>query len=326
MKVLVTGATGFLGGALCKALVKKNYEVYALKRSNSDTEMLDDLSIQYVAGDVTNRESVFKAIEGMDLVFHLAGLIAYEPSKRALMDKVNVEGTKNVVDACVEFKVKQLMYVSSVVAIGASFDGEPLNEESEWNINHLNLGYFDTKKEAEELVVSAVTNHGLKAYLVNPSTIYGPGDAKKGSRSTQKKVAQGKFPIYPPGGVNVVSVDDVVEGMFLALEKGQPGRRYILAGENITLKKLFEIIASEAGVPAPKYPLPKALMGSLGKIGDMANRFGFSFPLNSENAWTAQLYHWFDNSRAKQELGFQPKSAQYAIHQSIEWMKEKGLL
>lgn len=326
MRALVTGATGFLGGWLVPALLKKGYEVRILCRNSSDLSELPVDEVEKFIGDVTDQNSLLEAAKDCDEIYHLAGVIAYEPEKLELMQKVNVEGTKNILKVCKELKISKLLYLSSVVAIGASFDGNPLNEESDFNINHLNLGYFDTKREAEDLVREAVKFDGLKAYIVNPSTIYGRGDAKKGSRKTQVKVAKGEFPFYPSGGVNVVAVEDVIDGIFLAMEKGEPGRRYVLSGENITIKQLFEKISAEAGVKAPKIPLNRAVMKIIGSIGDIVKPLGISWPVNSENAWTTTLFHWFDNKRAKEELGFKPKPAQHAIHESVAYMKENKLI
>ncbi|MFK8136894.1 MAG: NAD-dependent epimerase/dehydratase family protein [Bdellovibrionales bacterium] len=326
MKALVTGATGFLGGWLCKELIHRGYEVRILRRQNSDLSDIEDLKLEHYIGDVTDRGSVFEAVMGMDIVFHLAGVIAYEPEKRNLMEKVNVGGTQNVVDACLKNKTAKLLHLSSVVAIGASFSAGVMTEESDFNLNHLNLGYFYTKRQAEEIVMAAVVNDSLPAYIVNPSTIYGAGDAKKGSRKTQLKVAKAKFPLYPVGGVNVVAVEDVIQGIFLALEKGKPGRRYILSGENLMIRDLFIMIAEEAGVEAPKIPLHPPVIKMIGRIGDLVDRFGLKAPIKYENALVASMYHWFDNKRARVELGFQPKKARKAIANSVKWIKENGLL
>lgn len=326
MEVLVTGATGFLGSWLVPRLIKEGHKVRILRRKTSDTSDLEGLELDHRIGDVTDYKSLLEAASGVGAIFHLAGVIAYEPEKRKAMEKVNVGGTQNVVNVCKELNISKLLYLSSVVAIGASFDGNPLNEETEFNINHLNLGYFDTKREAEEIVKLAVRNEGLNAMIVNPSTIYGRGDAKKGSRKTQLKVAQGKFPFYTPGGVNVVAVEDVVDGILLAFEKGKPGRRYILSGENISIQKLFTLIAQEAGVKPPKILLSKIALSTIGKLGDYFKPLGVKWPINSENAWTAVLYHWFDNKRAKEELGWNPRPSQHALHESVEWMKENNLL
>ena len=327
MKVLVTGATGFLGGWLVRRLLAEGHEVRIIKRANSSLEELEGLKLDIVSGDVTDELSLHSACRNIDSVFHLAGLIAYTPTQRTAMERVNVGGTANVLNACRANGVRRLLHLSSVVAIGASFDGKsPLNENSEYNVAELNLGYFETKHLAERLVQNAVLKNEIDAVMVNPSTVYGSADAKKGSRSTQLKVARGKFPMYPPGGVNVVSVEDVVEGIIAAWKKGIKGERYILASENLLLKEVFDKIAGFAGVKPPWFALPRPAVFAIGKYGDFMEAIGRKGPINTENAWTAVLYHWFDSSKAQREFGIKFKPADYAIEQSVRWMKDNKLI
>ncbi|MFP5518315.1 MAG: SDR family oxidoreductase [Bdellovibrionia bacterium] len=327
MKVLVTGANGFLGSWLCRALAQDGHDVFVLVRKGSDLSELDGIKCQYIYGDVTDTQSVLRATNGMETVFHLAGVIAYKKSERQLMERVNVQGTANIVDACLENGVPKLVYLSSVVAVGASFTPKQvLNENSTYNIAHLDLGYFQTKHEAELLVLKAHRERGLDVVILNPSTIYGGGDAKKGSRKTQVKVAQGKFPFYLSGGVNVVAVEDVIAGIISAWKKGRSGERYILAGENITIRELFSMIAKAAGQKEPQYLIPTWLIHLLGIVGDFLSLLGLKGGISRENAYTATMYHWFDNSKAKTELNFDPKPAQYAINNSVQWMKENGII
>ncbi len=325
-KVLVTGATGFLGRHLVHDLLQKGAEVSILARKTSNLKPFADKNIKVHYGDITDRLSLLKACEEQDCVYHLAGFIAYKKSDRPLMDKINIEGTANVLDACITHKTEKMLHLSSVVTIGASFKPEPINEEFKYNLGRYNLGYFETKRKAEQLVQKAVDNDGLQAFMINPSTIYGAGDGTKGSRKTQIKVAQGRFKLYPPGGVNVVYAQDVIDSIHLCLENGKPGRRYIISGDNMTIKELFAHIAKVSGVPAPSIPIPRWLMRGMGSFGDLIRKFGAETSMSSETAVTASLYHWFDNTRAKSELGFQPTPARTAIEESISWMKEKGLL
>lgn len=326
-KVLVTGANGFLGSWLTKRLVEDGHETYALVRKSSDLTELKGIHCQLKFGDVTDLHSLLEAFPGIDTVFHLAGLIAYKKSERAQMERVNVEGTANVLEACRATNVRKLVHVSSVVAVGAGFTPyDILNEESPYNISDLDLGYFETKRQAELLVLEAVHQNRVDAVILNPSTVYGPGDARKGSRKTQVKVAQGKFKYYPSGGVNVVSVRDVVDGIISAWQKGRKGERYILAGDNLLIKDLFAIIAKEAGQPAPEKEIPTKFFHILGALGDFLGLLGFSSALSSENAWSATLYHWFDSAKAQRELDFKPRPAQIAIAESVQWMKDNGLL
>lgn len=327
MKILVTGANGFLGSWVTRALVNEGHHVYALVRPKSDLSELSGVQCKYVHGDVTDVHSLLEAFKGADTVFHLAGVIAYKKSQRHLMDKVNVEGTANVVSVCREHKVRRLVYLSSVVAIGAGYTPQDiLNEDSAYNISDLNLGYFETKHEAEKIVKKACDKGEINAVMLNPSTIYGAGDAKKGSRKMQLKVAQGKLKFYTSGGVNVVAVEDVVQGILSAWKNGRSGERYILSGENILIKDLFAMIAAEAGVKPPPYQMPDSVLHTVGAIGDAMEKLGLKGPLSRENAYTATMYHWFDSSKAQKELGFKPRPAREAIHNSVQWMKDQGLL
>jgi dihydroflavonol-4-reductase len=243
------------------------------------------------------------------------------------MQSINVDGTANVLSACQQNKVRRLVHMSSVVAVGASFDGrQPLNEDDHYNIGHLNLGYFETKRQAEQLVIAAAKQGLVDAVCVNPSTIYGAGDATKGSRKIQFKVASGKFPFYTAGGVSVVPIEDVIQGTLAAWKVGRTGERYILSGENLTIKEVFSTIAELAGAKPPNIYLPNAVVKTVGCIGDVLEKLGRKGPLNSESAWTAILYHWFDHSKAKKELGFRPGPARDALKQSINWIKKQGWL
>jgi dihydroflavonol-4-reductase len=327
MRVLVTGANGFLGSWLTRELVKEGNKVYALVRRNSDVSELEGVDCEFVYGDVTDALSLLEHFKGKDAIFHLAGVVAYRKSQRALMERVNVEGTRNVVEVCREYKIPRLIHVSSVVAIGAGREPtDVLNENSPYDIGDLDLGYFQTKHEAEMIVKKACDRGDIKAVIVNPSTIYGAGDAKKGSRSMQLKVAQGKLKFYTSGGVNVVAVEDVVAGIISAWKKGLNGERYILSGENLLIKDLFSIIASEAHRKAPSIELPEGLLHAVGAFGDSLEKIGLKGPLSKENAWTATMYHWFDSSKARAELDFKPRPAREAIHNSVQWMKDQGLI
>ena len=326
MKILITGATGFIGGTLAERFLEMGFSVRLLVRSKDAAELWSKRGAEIVRGDITNPDDCKKACEGVHSVFHLAGLVGYSKAMYQKMVMVNVVGTQNLVDAALENKVQKFIHMSSVTAIGGSFDGKhPLTEDSEFNLSHLQLGYFETKRKAEEIVMEAAKTGKIFALCLNPSTVYGPGDAEKGSRKTQLKVAKGKFPFYTSGGVNVIHVDDVVNAMFKAWESGKSGERYILAGENITIKELFKTIAKAAGVPAPYIYLPNPVVHLIGKVGDALEAKGKKGPINSENAWTSTMFHWFDSTKAQRELGLKPRPAKEAIQDSVKWIKDNGL-
>jgi len=325
-KVLVTGATGFLGQHLTNDLIEKGLKVSILARKSSDLSFVDNKPVEIFYGDITDPSSLLKATKDKEVVYHLAGLIAYEKTEHPFMERVNVQGTTNILKACVTNQISKFFHLSSVAAIGASFKPQLIDENFNYNLKRYNLGYFETKRRAEELVIETFHETGLKTYLINPSTIYGAGDAIKNSRKTQVKVAQGRFNFYPPGGVNVVYVKDVIKAIDLCLKKGQPARRYIIGGENMTIKELFCTIAEIAGVKAPKIPLSGFLLRSLGFIGDLMEKFSIESSLSKETALIASLYHWFSNRRAREELGFYPTSAKKALEESVSWMVQNEKL
>lgn len=308
---LVTGATGFVGSWLTRHLLRHGHRVRVLCRRPDSLD--PDLKVQcdIYQGDILDYESLLTASSGAQRIYHLAGLVAYRAEEREAMEQVNVEGTRNILKACVANHIPQLVYMSSVVAIGASLKKQILNEESPYDISSLNLGYFETKKKAEELVMAAHHKGELKAFVLNPSTIYGPGDFKKGSRKFQLKAARGQLQFYTKGGVSIVSIEDVVEAALRVTELGRPGERYILSGDNITIKKLFQKIAKEMKTKPPFIPVPTFLVRLMGRFGLMSR----------ESTYTSTMYHWFDNSKAQRELDIQFKSAHYAIQQSTRWLK-----
>lgn len=325
--VVVTGANGFLGSWVTRALLAEGHQVKILVRKTSDLTELEGVKVEKLYGDVTDANSVQEAFKGAESVFHLAGLIAYKRRDREPMERVNVTGTQNVVDACLDQGVRRLVHLSSVAAVGAGFTKDQiLNESSSYNLGHLNLGYFETKRKSEEIVVNAFKQRGLDSVILNPSTVYGEGDARKGSRKAQIKVAQGKLKLVPPGGVSIIAVEDAVQGILSGWRKGRSGERYILSGENLLIKDAFAIIAKIAGQPAPNWQIPASLVRFIGKLDDVLALVGLEGPVSDEAAWAATLYHWYDHSKAKKELDFNPRPAEYALKKSVGWMKSNKII
>ena len=323
MKVLVTGASGFLGGWLCKALCEKGWQTHALLRPTSDRSDLKNLNIHFHTGDVTDLNSFMEAGQGMDLIFHLAGLVAHSEKKLKEMEKVNVQGTANAIEVC-RTKAAKLIHISSVVTVGASTSPVVLNEESSYTPTLSQIGYFRTKKQAELLVQEACKKEKISAVILNPSTVYGAGDMKKQSRKVQEKVAQGRFPFYTSGGVSVVDAPSVAEACIQAVERGRQAERYILSGGNISIKTLFSLIAKSAGVRPPFIHLNNFSLRILAEIGTGLQYLHLHFPVNRQSARLACLYHWFDHSKAHKELGFTPIKVEKAIENSIKWWRNQA--
>ena len=335
-KVLVTGATGFLGSWLVKQLHFENYEIKILTRPNSNLDALVEnklkpgVDFKICGGDILDIKSIKDALIDCNGIFHLAGFVAYRPKDREKLHQINVVGTNNVIKAvqeCSNSNPIRMLHTSSVVTMGASYtQNEIRNEDSKFNLAHLNLGYFETKREAESLIKEQCSRNQLNATIINPSTIYGFGDSRKGSRKNQIKVAKGRLKFYTPGGVNVIAVEDCVNGMISAYKKGRIGERYVLCGENLLIKDLFKVIASEANQSPPNILLPKFVLTGLGLVSDIANACGFNLGMSSETAITSSLFHWFECKKAMNELDFKFGPANQAIKKSVDWLKQHGVV
>lgn len=326
MKVLVTGANGFLGSWLVNRLVQDGHEVSVLIRQKPQPDSSLPRGVKVFLGDIAQVETLAPAFKEQQHVYHLAGLVAYSKKDRDALFRINVQGTENVLKQASIYKVKRIVVASSVVAVGATFHAEVLNENSLYTLDSCHLSYHESKREMERIFKKYIQEGKVDGVIVNPSTIYGAGDASKSSRSTQIKVAQGRLRFYPPGGVSVVAVEDVVDGMIKAMEKGRSGERYILAGENLTLEDVFKMIASCAGVAPPRFPLPPLIFKGLACLDESLQRIGRQGPLPSERALVAMMYHWYDSSKAKRELGFTHRPAIEAIASSVQWMKTNHVL
>jgi dihydroflavonol-4-reductase len=323
MKVLVTGGNGFLGSWLVKRLAAENHSIKVLHRPSSDLSSIRGLPFTSVIGDINDRESVLHAAENVDGVFHVAGLVSYRPRDYKRMEEVNVLGTQNIIDACVKLKTR-LVFTSSIVTIGASFNGAVLNEDSKFNLHKYNLGYYETKIRAEKLILKNVKDNGLNAVIVNPAVMFGAGDAVKSSRAIHLKVAQGKFPFYPEGGVNILHVDDAVSGHLSAMEKGKIGERYILGGENIKTEDLFKLLAKFGGHKPPPLPLPNFLLKGFFEVFKLIKTLGVKPRISSDNFLISTLFHWYDSTKAKTELDFAARPAESSVAESVLWAKENG--
>ena len=313
-RILLTGGSGFIGTHLIPSLLLEPCIVYVLSRSPSSFPSSPFLIS--VSGDLS-LSSLLSACVNIDTVFHLAAKIGYTEEEREEMEKVNVDGTRNVMEACKRTNVRRVIYCSSIVTIGAN--GKQTEqwrtEESEYNMGIWKWGYFETKWKAEKIVKEYAKN-GLDVVILNLGNVYGYGDAVKSSRKTQWKAAQGKMPFYTEGGVNIVAIDDVVRAFLKAWKIGKSGERYIIGGENITVYQLLCLFSEAAGNAKPFIPLPSFLLSFAADIG-LAQQ---------EKIKAAQMYHWYDCSKANRELGLQPTSARDAIKESVRFMKEKGML
>jgi len=330
----VTGGTGFLGSHLLEHLIDiEDCRIKSLYRSEKTlNELFKDSDkiknsekIEWIKGDLFSDDW---SLNDVDIVYHLAGFVGYKEEDRLMMNKVNVEGTKIMLDKAVASNKKlKFIHLSSVVAVGAGLNSEMiLSEESEYNVKKYNLGYFETKKEAESLVFEYEKKHDLFALCLNPSTIYGPRDMKKGSRKGQLSMARGRLRFYPEGGVSIVHVNDVCDALIKAPEIGRSGERYILSGDNISIYSLLKEIGDLSNQKPPKYKLSKRLLLSLGFLGSALAKIFIKTGLSFEKMKVVTMYHWFDSKKAQNELEFKPTPFRECLKDSLNWAKKEGML
>lgn len=256
MKVFITGATGFLGSYLAKALLAQGHEVSALKRATSSLYMLGDAAnkITWHEGDVNDIPSLEDAMQGAEQVYHAAAMLAFGGNSFDKMLKINVEGTANVVNVALSVGVQKLMYVSSITALGKSKDNSAIDESGDWEESPMESQYGHTKYLGELEIWRGIAE-GLDAVIINPSTILGAGKWSEGSIQIFHQVAKG-VPFYPTGSNGFVDVRDVVRAAMQIMETPEAtGERYVINGYNLTFKELMTRIATELGQKPPTIPV-----------------------------------------------------------------------
>ena len=324
MRALVTGATGFVGGAVARALVEAGVEVRALVRSGGALNT-GDVEVEEVRGDLLDEGSLREAMKGCDAVFHVAGLYSLS-AKAEVIRRVNVEGTRNVLQAAGDMGVQRVVHTSSVAAVAQTNGREVADETWFPEPKRLSGPYKRSKWEAEE-VARDFFRRGLDVLIVNPTFPIGAADVKP--TPTGKVIVDflsGRLPGYVDTGLNVVDVEDVAQGHLLAWEKGRSGERYILGNRNMTLKEAFDLLAKIAGKRPPrlKIPVPAALALSYLDtwIEGYLLRRTPEIPL--EGVKTARKYAYADASKAVEELGLPQSSIEGAFETSVAWFVGNG--
>lgn len=326
-RALVTGGAGFLGQKLARALLAEGHQVRLLVRNTQGRAATDDFPVSYVTGDLADAASLERACDGMDWVFHAAGLISYNPQKAELMRRTNVDGTRAVAEAALRQRVKRFVFTSSTAAIGVNEDPQAvLDEASPFNARKLGLAYFDTKYDAERELLK-VCDRGLSAVIVNPGSLLGPGDTRRYEKGYAGLVYKYNPRVLFHGGINFVDVDDVVRGHLLARDRGRVGERYILGGENLSFGDLIIRIDAILGRPPPKHYVPVGAMGLLSKALKVLNAFGVDIHMTPE--LVRQVCSWYlfvSSAKAERELGYVPHRIDRSIAGTVDWLKELGRL
>jgi dihydroflavonol-4-reductase len=327
MASLVTGATGLIGSHIAGKLVQRGERVKILLRKSSNTLNIDHLDAERVYGDIMDIESVKKALEGCDTLYHTAGFVSYRKADYKKMEEINVRGTANVLSAALEAGVRKAVYTSSVAAIGVDPGGGIANENTIFTLESEGIQYLNTKHRAEKEALRFYEK-GLPVVIVNPSIVIGPGDVYLSSAGLILWYCKRKFPGYIDGTLNLVDVEDVAEGHILAAEKGRIGERYILANENLTVKELFDLLERVTGIPSPKMKIPYFLAYTSALIVERI--LGLSFPNYSTmdlDSVRLSRFNWYvDSSKAVRELGFHRTPIEQTIEKTVKWFKDNGYL
>ncbi|MBN2308914.1 MAG: SDR family oxidoreductase [Candidatus Hydrogenedentes bacterium] len=326
MRAFVTGATGFVGSNLAAALAASGHGVCVLRRASSRMDALDGIPVDCATGDILDAASLGDAMAGCDVVFHVAAMSQYWRSDRATIYRVNVDGTRNVLAAAREAGVRRVIHTSSVAAIGYAPPGAVADESQAFPEGLAWWPYGHSKHLAEVEALKAVEG-GLDAVIVNPGIVLGPRDVNFVSGSLIRASVRGQLRVVPPGGSNVVHVDDVVAGMLAAAERGRAGERYILGGENLSHWDMAAVIGEVTGGPGPVLTLPRWSLRPLGWLIDAANGLRRTPPLlKGEQLRVGGEAFYADSSKAVRELGLPQTPFRRAAEDAFTWYRARGLL
>jgi len=326
MKVLVTGATGFLGANLCHHLVARGDAVRVLKRKRTKPTLLEGLPIEIAEGDVTDFDSLLAASHGVEGIYHVAGLVSYWRPKRDWMYCVNIDGPRNVVEAAVRNGVRRVVHTSSIAAVGFRTDGQPADEETPFNWEPYDVGYPISKFRGEQEAMKAIA-HSLEVVSVNPALIFGPRDTSWNAGRMFRMVQQSRTIRIPDGSSTTCDVDDVCAGHIAAMERGLSGRRYILGGEHLGIARLFEMVGEVMGQKVRVHTVPYW-------VASLASYAAYSVSLltRKEPDFTPELMRVarrsrrYSSERAIRELGYPQTPLRATLEKTYRWYRDHGYL
>ncbi len=329
MKALVTGTSGFVGSAVARRLKDAGHEVRVLMRPSSDRRNVGGLDVEIVEGDLQRPETLGPAVSGCDAVFHVAADYRLWVTDRGeSMYRANVGGTRDLIRAAMEAGVSRFVYTSSVAVLKISPDRTPADETAFATLDDMVSHYKKSKFLAEEEVRRLVREEGAPVVIVNPSAPFGPRDIKP--TPTGRIVldaAKGRMPAYLDTGLNAVHVADVAEGHLLAYERGRIGERYILGGENLSLRDIIATVTSYVGRSGPRIRLPRRPLFPIAWAAELGGRIsGREPPITLDALRMAAKHMYYSSDRARSELGYAPRPAAEALTDAVDWYRAHGYL
>ncbi len=327
MKVLITGATGFVGSAVLRQVLKAGHEARVLVRPRSDRRNLESLPVEVFVGDLGERPSLERALAGCSGLFHVAADYRLWVRHPREIYEANVAGTQNIMQAAAQAGVTRIVYTSSVATLGLNPDGSPADESTPVCLADMVGHYKRSKFLAEAEVKRMADEQGLPVVIVNPSTPLGPRDIKP--TPTGRIIVDavcGRMPAFVDTGLNIVHVDDVAAGHLLAFERGTVGERYILGGWNMTLREILIQLAELTGGRPPRLRLPHSLLYPIACVSEAFCRLsgGREPRVSLTGVRLSRKKMFFSTDKAKRLLSYQCRPAEEAFRDAVDWFRDHG--
>ena len=325
--ILVTGATGFVGSAVARALLARGRRVRVLARPNSDRRNLAGLAVEIAEGAMEDPCSLARAVAGCRYVYHVAADYRIWVPDPAPMFRANVDGTRDLLTAALEAGAERVVYTSSVATLGL-VPGGSATEETPSSVDDMIGPYKRSKFAAEQVARGLARERGLPVVIVNPSTPVGPGDIKPTPTGRLiVEAARGQMPAFVDTGLNIVHVDDVAEGHLAAAENGRIGERYILGGENMALAEILAEVAQAVGRRPPWLRVPHSVLFPVAIGAELAARATGRDPfVTLDGVRMSRKKMYFSSEKASRELGYRSRPAREAIADAVGWFRDNGYL
>lgn len=325
MTIFISGADGFVGSNLVRELLSRQYDIVAFVKEGDDPKTIKNLPITIKYGNLLDPQSISTAMKGCDVAIHTAASTAIWPYRSEIQHKINVGGTKNMVAAAKEHKLKRFIHIGTANTFGFGSKDEPGRETLPYASGKYGMDYMDTKLEAQNYLLSEAKDNDFPVLILNPTFMLGPYPARIGSAKMVLSILQGKVGGYTKGGRNYIAVKDVCVAIANAITQGNTGECYILGNQNLNYKEIFGLIAKTVGAKSPKIAVPDFVVKTVGYLSTVAaNLFNFEPMVSYAMAQMAVDEHYFTAEKAIKELGLPQTPMAEAIKESADWLKENG--